>query len=57
MVTGTATPKPKRRKRVKRAVYAAALGLVLGFSCPYWPESWQPACELAAKLLGLFFGV
>lgn len=48
-------PKPKRR-RLKKAALAALAGLLLGFTCPYWPEKLQPACQLASKIIGLFFG-
>lgn len=59
METTVATPRTiskKRRNKSLKLVLAAAVGVVLGYSCPYWPERLQPVCMLSAKLIGIFTG-
>lgn len=51
-----AEKKPKLSAARKRAIIAAALGIVMGVGCNLLPEHWRLPCALLVKLVALATG-
>lgn len=45
------SPIPWWRSSLAQHAAIALLGVVLGLSCPYWPEAVRPICTYAAQVL------